>query len=82
MENVYHFLLNSLGIIGIAYGGPTMILGIMHMSVGTQQAMKQKAMKRVLFGVALVIAGLFTPPGPVNWLPANPVDKEYLNRFA
>ncbi len=55
-------------ILGIALGGPTMIIGFMHMAAGTHDAMK-----RVLFGCAGVTGGLATP-GCINWLVASARD--------
>ena len=68
LEALLNIIANGLEILGIAWGGPTMILGFMHMAAGTQDAMK-----RVLFGAAGVTGGLATP-GCINWLVASARD--------
>ncbi len=52
-------------ILGIAWGGPTMIWGFMNMAAGTQDALK-----RIIWGAAGVTGGLATP-GCINWLVAS-----------
>ncbi|HEY9733797.1 MAG TPA: hypothetical protein V6C89_17935, partial [Drouetiella sp.] len=47
LEALLNIIANGMEILGIAWGGPTMIMGFMHMAAGTQDAMK-----RVLFGAA------------------------------
>src|SRR5437588_1151040 len=68
LEALLNIIANGLEILGIAWGGPTMIMGFMHMAAGTQDAMK-----RVLWGGAGVTGGLATP-GCINWLVASARD--------
>lgn len=55
---------NITGYVGIAWGGPTMIMGFKHMVFG-----RQDAMKAFLLGAAGVIGGLATIAF-FNWLVA------------
>jgi len=68
LEALLNIIANGMEILGIAWGGPTIIMGFMHMAAGTQDAMK-----RVLFGCAGVTGGLATP-GTINWLVASARD--------
>jgi hypothetical protein len=68
LEALLNIIANGLEILGIAWGGPTMIMGFMRMAAGTQDAMK-----KVLFGAAGVTGGLATP-GCINWLVASARD--------
>jgi len=68
LEALLNIIANGMEILGIAWGGPTMIMGFMHMAAGTQDAMK-----KVLFGAAGVTGGLATP-GLINWLVASARD--------
>ncbi len=68
LEALLNIIANGMEILGIAWGGPTMIMGFMHMAAGTQDAMK-----RVMFGAAGVTGGLATP-GCINWLVASARD--------
>ena len=68
LEALLNIVANGMEILGIAWGGPTMIMGFMHMAAGTQDAMK-----RVLWGAAGVTGGLATP-GCINWLVASARD--------
>jgi hypothetical protein len=68
LEALLNIIANGMEILGIAWGGPTMIMGFMHMAAGTQDAMK-----RVMFGAAGVTGGLATP-GAINWLVASARD--------
>ena len=68
LEALLNIVANGMEILGIAWGGPTMIMGFMHMAAGTHDAMK-----RVLFGAAGVTGGLATP-GCINWLVASARD--------
>lgn len=68
LEAMLNIIANGMEILGIAWGGPTMILGFMRMAAGTQDAMK-----KVLFGAAGVTGGLATP-GCINWLVASARD--------
>lgn len=63
---------NCLEIVGIAWGGPMMILGFMRLAACSNNDRKQRqwGMVQVLFGAAAVTGGLATP-GCVNWLPAD-----------
>jgi len=73
LEALLNIIANGMEILGIAWGGPTMIMGFMHMAAGTQDAMK-----RVLFGAAGVTRGLATP-GCINWLVASARDANLFN---
>lgn len=73
LEALLNIIANGMEILGIAWGGPTMIMGFMHMAAGTQDAMK-----RVLFGCAGVTGGLATP-GCINWLVASARDANLFN---
>ncbi len=73
LEALLNIIANGMEILGIAWGGPTMIMGFMHMAAGTQQAMK-----KVLFGAAGVTGGLATP-GCINWLVASARDANLLS---
>jgi hypothetical protein len=68
LEALLNIIANGMEILGIAWGGPTMIMGFMHMAAGTQDAMK-----KVLFGAAGVTGGMATP-GCINWLVASARD--------
>ncbi len=68
LEALLNIIANGMEILGIAWGGPTMIMGFMHMAAGSQDAMK-----KVLFGCAGVTGGLATP-GCINWLVASARD--------
>ncbi len=68
LEALLNIIANGMEILGIAWGGPTMIMGFMRMAAGTQDAMK-----RVLWGAAGVTGGLATP-GCINWLVASSRD--------
>ena len=68
LEALLNIIANGMEILGIAWGGPTMIMGFMHMAAGSQDAMK-----KVLFGCAGVTGGLATP-GCINWLVASSRD--------
>lgn len=61
-ESFLNVIANGLEFMGVAWGGPTMIMGFMHMAAGTQDAVK-----RVLLGGTGLTAGLATP-GFINWL--------------
>ncbi|HEY9786290.1 MAG TPA: hypothetical protein V6D17_12865 [Candidatus Obscuribacterales bacterium] len=65
IEALLNIIANGLEILGIAWGGPTLILGFMHMAAGSKDAMK-----KVLFGCSGVTGGLATP-GMINWLVAS-----------
>jgi hypothetical protein len=65
LEALLNIICNGMEILGIAWGGPTMVMGFMHMAAGSHDAMK-----KVLFGSAGVTGGLATP-GVINWLVAS-----------
>lgn len=73
LEALLNIIANGLEILGIAWGGPTMIMGFMHMAAGSHDAMK-----KVLFGCAGVTGGLATP-GCINWLVASCRDAALFN---
>lgn len=73
MEALLNIIANGMEILGIAWGGPTMIWGFMHMAAGSHQAMK-----KVLFGACGVTGGLATP-GCINWLVASARDAALFN---
>ncbi len=60
LEALLNIIANGMEILGIAWGGPSMIMDFMHMAAGTQDAMK-----RVLTGAYGVTSGLPTP-GVIN----------------
>ena len=68
LEALLNIIANGMEILGIAWGGPTMIMGFMHMAAGTQDAMK-----KVLWGAGGVTGGMATP-GAINWLVASARD--------
>ncbi len=68
LEALLNIIANGMEILGIAWGGPTMIMGFMHMAAGTHDAMK-----RVMMGCCGVTGGLATP-GMINWLVASARD--------
>ena len=68
LEALLNIIANGMEILGIAWGGPSMIMGFMYMAAGTQDALK-----RVLWGAAGVTGGLATP-GAINWLVASARD--------
>lgn len=68
LEALLNVIANGMEILGIAWGGPTMIFGFMNMAGGTSDAKK-----RVLMGCAGVTGGLATP-GLINWLTASARD--------
>ena len=73
LEALLNIIANGMEILGIAWGGPTMIMGFMHMAAGSHDAMK-----KVLFGAAGVTGGLATP-GCINWLVASARDAALSN---
>lgn len=62
LESFLKVIANGLEFMGVAWGGPTMIMGFMHMAAGTKDAVK-----RVLLGGTGLTAGLATP-ACINWL--------------
>ncbi len=73
LEALLNIIANGMEILGIAWGGPTMIMGFMHMAAGSHDAMK-----KVLFGCVGVTGGLATP-GCINWLVASCRDAALFN---
>jgi hypothetical protein len=73
LEALLNIIANGMEILGIAWGGPTMIMGFMHMAAGSHDAMK-----KVMFGAAGVTGGLATP-GCINWLVASARDAALFN---
>ncbi len=68
LEALLNIIASGMEIIGIAWGGPTMIMGLLHMA-----AESKYAMIRVLMGCAGVTGGL-AGPGVINWLVASARD--------
>jgi hypothetical protein len=73
LEALLNIIANGFEILGIAWGGPCMIMGFMHMAAGSSQAMS-----RVVKGGAGVVGGLATP-GVINWLVASARDANLFN---
>jgi hypothetical protein len=68
LEALTNIIANGVIILGIAWGGPTIIMGFYHMSAGTQDGLK-----RVIWGMCSVTGGMATP-GAINWLVASGKD--------
>ncbi len=68
LEALLNIIANGMEILGIAWGGPTMIWGFMHLAAGTHDGKK-----KVLYGACGVTGGLATP-GLINWLVASARD--------
>lgn len=68
LEALMNIIANGMEILGIAWGGPTIVIGFMCMSAGTQDAMR-----RIIWGMSGVTGGLATP-GVINWLVASARD--------
>lgn len=73
LEALLNIIANGMEILGIAWGGPTMIWGFMHLAAGTNDAKK-----KVLYGACGVTGGLATP-GMINWLVASARDAALFN---
>ncbi len=65
LEALTNIIANGMIILGIAWGGPTIIMGFYHMAAGTQDGLK-----RVIWGACGVTGGMATP-GAINWLVAS-----------
>ncbi len=65
MEALMNIIANGMEVIGIAWGGPTMIMACMRLSTGSAHGAKN-----VVYGAASVTSALATP-GMVNWLVAS-----------
>jgi hypothetical protein len=68
LEALTNIIANGVIILGIAWGGPAIIMGFYHMSAGTQDGLK-----RVIWGMCSVTGGMATP-GAINWLVASGKD--------
>lgn len=68
LEALMNIIANGMEILGIAWGGPTIVIGFMCMSAGTQDAMR-----RIIWGMSGVTGGLATP-AVINWLVASARD--------
>ncbi len=68
LEALLNILANGMEILGIAWGGPTLIYGFMKMAAGTKDAVKG-----IIHGCCGVTGGLATP-GLINWLVASARD--------
>lgn len=68
LEALMNIIANGMEILGIAWGGPTIIFGFMCMAAGTQDAMR-----RIIWGMCGVTGGLATP-ATINWLVASARD--------
>lgn len=68
LEALLNIIANGLEILGIAWGGPTLIYGFMKMAAGTKEAIKG-----IIVGCCGVTGGLATP-GLINWLVASARD--------
>lgn len=73
LEALTNIIANGMIILGIAWGGPSIIMGFYHMSAGTQDALK-----RVVWGMCGVTGGMATP-GAINWLVASGRDAGLFN---
>ncbi|HEY9772905.1 MAG TPA: hypothetical protein V6C81_03745 [Planktothrix sp.] len=73
LEALLNIMANGFEILGIAWGGPTLMLGCFYLSSGSQEASK-----RIMGGVAGVVGGLATP-GVINWLVASARDANLFN---
>ncbi|HEY9772904.1 MAG TPA: hypothetical protein V6C81_03740 [Planktothrix sp.] len=68
LEALLNIMANGMEILGIAWGGPCMIMGFMHMATGASDSFG-----KVLKGAAGVVGGMATP-GIINWLVASARD--------
>jgi len=82
IEALLNVIANGMEILGIAWGGPTMLLGFMHLSASSfekwQQTGGQRGMKQVVGGASGVLGGLATP-GLISWLVASSRDANLFN---
>lgn len=65
LEALTNIIANGMIVLGIAWGGPTIIMGFMSMSAG-----QQDALKRIIWGICSVTGGMACP-GVINWLVAS-----------
>ncbi|CAN5513601.1 hypothetical protein BH10CYA1_BH10CYA1_53270 [soil metagenome] len=68
LEAMLNIIANGMEILGIVWGGATMIMGFMRLANGADGAMS-----RVLLG-AVGVAGGWCTPGTINWLVASARD--------
>ena len=68
LEALLNILANGMEILGIAWGGPTLIYGFMKMAAGSKDSVKG-----IIHGCCGVTGGLATP-GLINWLVASARD--------
>ena len=68
LEALLNIIANGMEILGIAWGGPTLIYGFMKMAAGTKDSVKH-----IIHGCCGVTGGLATP-GLINWLVASARD--------
>jgi hypothetical protein len=73
LEALLNIMSNGFEVLGIAWGGPTIILGFMSLGCGAQDGPK-----RVMGGISGVVGGLATP-GVINWLVACGRDANLFN---
>jgi hypothetical protein len=68
LEALLNIIANGMEILGIAWGGPTLIYGFMKMAAGTKDSVKS-----IIHGCCGITGGLATP-GLINWLVASARD--------
>lgn len=68
LEALLNIIANGMEILGVAWGGPTLIYGFMKMAAGSKDAVKG-----IIHGCCGVTGGLATP-GLINWLVASARD--------
>lgn len=68
LEALLNIVANGMEILGIAWGGPTLIYGFMKMAAGSKDSVKG-----IIQGCCGVTGGLATP-GLINWLVASARD--------
>lgn len=68
LEALLNIIANGMEILGVAWGGPTLIYGFMHMAAGTKDSLKN-----IIHGCCGITGGLATP-GLINWLVASARD--------
>jgi Ca-activated chloride channel family protein len=73
MEAVLNIMVNGMEILGIAWGGSTMVIGIRRM-----RRDGQRGLNKVLLGALVVMSGL-AAPGAINWLVATARDAGIFN---
>ncbi len=68
LEALLNIIANGMEILGIAWGGPTLIYGFMKMAAGSKDSVKS-----IIHGCCGITGGLATP-GLINWLVASARD--------